>query len=1265
MRRLLLLLALFTFASISFAQLNPTLTVVGGVPEAQSNQPFKLDLAFGSNANTCGEVEVDFYYNASRIDYVGFDPNAVISSPPVAANGIVKFKINGLSSLGTSIKLSFKYKRCTTCNGDTADFFAKAGSLTCPPELSNTITMKGKAKNEFTTYAELISNQSTICVGGVVHYRVHVSNPDDIGSYQLLDPLASLSVPPGAQLVAIQDESGNNIANDVTSSSAPAIEWKANKGQRFDCASLFNKYYDVFIIYPCETGFNVGDTILNTPTLTGTNPCGVRDTISFIPVKTIFKSLCCGQPVSPTLTKGLFNFDPLCPGSCAIHSYFISFNNISSNKYSSAQLIDNIPDEVNVETITTDITSSYFNAGGTLINLFYELNHSGVWLGPVAITAPNTFISVIAGSCSNIPNCISTGGGFISRVRWDYDPFFTGIATTNQIGFKILANSHAPGNPAVPAGVEIINNATITSNKPPLNLSVNYPLTTVACLPDVDLLKRVSKTCGNFLSATLDAFPEDTIYVRLRIRNEGPPVTNLTITDQLNNAYKFIPGSPIYSYGTSNPPCTNYSATPPAGIGNISVSAPTGNGGTVKFSGFNLPACDSKYLNIIFRVVIDKTTPPGILPNRFKASLGTDTIKTSNTAPVNVLALYRVMAEMKVRCKTGGAFVTSLKAKQGDLLEYQYTVKNEGNVTLTDLNIFNLIPRSGDFKTLEGVSGFEPRGSQFTIDYNCNAPAGVTASYFTGGPAMCRDCIGISPAGCTPATPGGCNGATAACFSNGTATLAPGASLVFITDAVVGAGTLNQKAHNSFGLRLKRLDNNQLAPQIESNLATVVYDSIGCPRTPCTPGCTRFVSSQFVCDNGKLKFTFTLYNATGLTATSIRLTSTAPPITINIPQSIAPQTTSALITVDLSAYNLTTGSTVCFTPSILFTNPGNIPCPDTICSGSPVCLTVPNCTPCNCGFWKYRYMQNTNDWTVQTLNCNSQYNVKCDQPYNFSFAYSCTGTCAPTYKVSIVAPDGSSTDYFETSPELLIYDYYFSLPGQYTMTIEVYCGDKLCSTCTIRFVTDCGGGGDCVCGGWKGITMQQGYSSTPIECNGNYVLACNSSASFSFDYQCIGECSPRYVVSLITPGGYPINFPGGSGSPFVLSNIKFNQSGTYTLVIDVYCGEQLCEHCEITFSVYCGGKEAPVLTAPDTRNQQTPAPNSFKVYPNPVKDFVNISYLGKAGVGRVDLLDVQGRIVRVLQFTGQTTGSIDMRGLPKGLYTLRNGRHVIGRIVKE
>jgi uncharacterized repeat protein (TIGR01451 family) len=1264
MRKLLLLLTTLLCSFFSFSQLNPTLTVVGGVPEAQSNQAFKLDLAFGSNANTCGEIDVEFHYNATRIDYVNFDPNAVISSPPVAANGVVKFKINGLSSLGTSIKLSFKFKRCITCDGDTADFFAKAGSLTCPSEVSNTITMKGRAKNEFGTYAELISNQSTIFVGGVVHYRVHVQNQDDVGAYLLKDPLSSLSVPPGTQLVALQDQDGINMANYITSNTAPAIEWKSNYGQPFDCASLFDRYFDVFVRYPCDQGFNVGDTIYNTPRLTGVNACGKTDTLTSPPVRTIFKSLCCGQPAEPFLFKGLSNVDPLCPGGCTTHNYFLGFNNISGNNYSSAQLIDNIPDEVNVTGIQTDVTGSYFNSGGTSIKLYYELNHSGTWQGPILITPGNTFTSVLTAPCT-FPECISVGTGFISRLRWEYDPFVAGISSVNNINFKILTNRHGSGTPVLP-GSEIINNATITSNKPPLNLSVNYPLTTVECKPDVDLLKRVSKTCGNFQSATLDAFPGDTIYVRMRIRNEGPPVTNLVVSDKLNNAYAFVPGSAIYAYGTANnPPCSNYSATPPAAAGNIVPVTPAGNGATISFGGINLPSCDNKYLNIIFRVVIAKTTPPGIVPNRFKASLGTDTIKTSNTAPVNVLALYRVAAEMKVRCKNGGAFVTSLKARQGDLLEYQYTVRNEGNVTLTDINLFNLIPRSGDLKVLEGATGFEPRGSQFTINYSCNTPGGVTASYFSGGPDLCRDCIGVSPAGCTPATPAACNGATAACFSNGTASLAPGASLVFITDALVGAGTLNQKANNSFGLRLKRLDNNQLAPQVESNLATVVYDSIGCPRKPCEPGCTRFVTSQFSCDNGKLKFTFTLYNATGLTATAIRLTSTTPPITINIPQSIAPQTTSAPITVDLSTYNLATGSTVCFTPSLLFGNNPNNPCPDTICSGSAVCLTVPPCTACNCGFWKYRYLQNSNDWTIQMLNCNGQYNVKCEQPYNFAFSYSCTGTCDPTYKVSIIAPDGSSTDYYETAPEIFIYDYYFTQSGQYSMTVEVYCGDKLCSTCSFRFVTNCGGGGNCVCGGWKGISMQQGYSSFPVECNGNYNVSCGKPFSFSFDYQCIGECGPRYVVSLIPPYGNPINYPSGTGNPFILPNITFSQTGTYTLVIDVYCGENLCDHCEITFNAYCGAKDAPVLAGNGTRRQGPATPQPFKVYPNPVKDFVNISYMGKAGAGRIDLLDVQGRIVRVLQFTGNTTGTIDMRGLPKGLYTLRNGRYVITRIVKE
>jgi hypothetical protein len=78
-----------------------------------------------------------------------------------------------------------------------------------------------------------------------------------------------------------------------------------------------------------------------------------------------------------------------------------------------------------------------------------------------------------------------------------------------------------------------------------------------------------------------------------------------------------------------------------------------------------------------------------------------------------------------------------------------------------------------------------------------------------------------------------------------------------------------------------------------------------------------------------------------------------------------------------------------------------------------------------------------------------------------------------------------------------------------------------------------------------------------------------------------------------------------------------------------------------------------------------PAVNGFiRIYPNPLKDKLFISRNGGGETATIILTDIQGRQVRSIQMAGSTQ-TIDMRGLPAGVYVVRIGNGAATKVIKE
>ena len=73
------------------------------------------------------------------------------------------------------------------------------------------------------------------------------------------------------------------------------------------------------------------------------------------------------------------------------------------------------------------------------------------------------------------------------------------------------------------------------------------------------------------------------------------------------------------------------------------------------------------------------------------------------------------------------------------------------------------------------------------------------------------------------------------------------------------------------------------------------------------------------------------------------------------------------------------------------------------------------------------------------------------------------------------------------------------------------------------------------------------------------------------------------------------------------------------------------------------------------------------VYPNPVSDYVNIELLSNANISLIEIINIQGRIVK-RQKTANDQKSLDVRDLPNGIYIIKmdtdNG-FVMKKLIKQ
>jgi PKD repeat protein len=224
----------------------------------------------------------------------------------------------------------------------------------------------------------------------------------------------------------------------------------------------------------------------------------------------------------------------------------------------------------------------------------------------------------------------------------------------------------------------------------------------------------------------------------------------------------------------------------------------------------------------------------------------------------------------------------------------------------------------------------------------------------------------------------------------------------------------------------------------------------------------------------------------------------------------------------------------------------------------PYSIVSPNCNPncyCDKSYWGKIVL--STPIIKELLQCGSTVKLDCNQPYSVLASYNCAGTgCPGKVTYSLQPPAGPAV----TGDAPLSFTPTQS--GIYGLTLYGWCGDKICDSCEIKFEVTCP---DCDCKGstWGDILLAADDIERKISCGETFEAKCNQPFTIDARFLCELDFCPSKVTYSIQP-------PAG---PAVTGNAPFSytptQGGSYTITLYGWCGDKICDSCEIRFKSDC------------------------------------------------------------------------------------------------
>ena len=831
---LLLVLSLFT-PLLAVAQVNLTISKTNNAANPiPSGQPFTYTITYSWSGGAPGTLYIVDNVPAV-LDVISALPSSPVSS--ISGNNVV-FTLTGLNLPSGSgiVQINARFKPGVTCGGvEACNRAGISTSLDGEYVYSNSSCVtSAQPVNRWSIEKEWIAG---CAVDDEIIYRIKITAPsgNNIGGVNLTNVNLQDLVPANAILTGVSGSWYSFSGSNPYTLIGPTTLY----------VNSYPVWYTAYVKvkYP-SSYFSSGQTVLNTASVTFNTPCDNRPVTW---TDTATKVLCTGVSqgnLYKSLMLSLYfpnnpSYYPVwTPGCCG--TYRLYYKNTGTLGQAGFVMEDNVPGEVNVNQIKTNVPSA-----NTPVTVDVYCWSSGTCSTTPCTTAvyTNAGTHTLTGLPANV-----------CKVKWTY----SGSISVNQTIYNYLdvcvrATNFMDGTTVVPG-----QNITNTLNVSATNLSILTATHT----------KQVDSTQAKIVATKLfiggcnppcainpngPFQPGDTVRFRMAVANIGNQnATSCTITDNLPTYLSYV-GNETYFYGSFNwmvnpynPPCCSTTTSIPSDIGGT-INTPSPGDTSLTWTFPVLPSrCDGtvEYFIIEFDVLISEMPPalPGQYQNKFTINASNHPDVLSNAAYLTVNQTAQLQAIKEVRKINSGSapglWDLSTTIPAGSSGEYRIKVKNTGNTQLSDLCLLDIMPWVGDISVLPV---YTPRNSTFNLPYNPSAgsinilSSGYSIGYNNVGlitsqnPTRSTECGGF----CGISDP---NGATQGNFvstaaqtysfkisANSSTNLLPGDSLIAIIPFDLPAQIQGQEiACNSFGVQALPLGIANVCLSAESNNACVV-----------------------------------------------------------------------------------------------------------------------------------------------------------------------------------------------------------------------------------------------------------------------------------------------------------------------------------------------------------------------------------------------------------------------------------------------------------
>lgn len=257
------------------------------------------------------------------------------------------------------------------------------------------------------------------------------------------------------------------------------------------------------------------------------------------------------------------------------------------------------------------------------------------------------------------------------------------------------------------------------------------------------------------------------------------------------------------------------------------------------------------------------------------------------------------------------------------------------------------------------------------------------------------------------------------------------------------------------------------------------------------------------------------------------------------------------------------------------------------------------CEPITCcGSWNSVELKDYDLKIIDSIPCDTNIIVRCGGKYALSFMYKCKPGCSTYQYVDVFnAKTGGYLYSFLNG-----YSQAVTIPstgsGSLLFKYRVACGDstKFCDSCKITLDYNCDTPKTC-CGSLQSIVLSDFSTSQNLHCGDIVTVKCNKDYKIGFSYTCQDSCSKKDSIFLYDHlNNIIIGKSGSNINPFQTPS---SGSGTYKILYKVYCGDKLCQSCDITLNYNCDtatccGNWEGIKTTTDFKNGSRPMSNTYQ-----------------------------------------------------------------------